>query len=78
MRQDFRCRGPGFRVQGEEGSEQLGAGEGEEGEFGADDGAGCVWVAGEAEGAGVGEAFEAGPGLLGGDAAELEDLWGLV
>lgn len=54
----------------------MSAGGGEERELGADDGA-CrlVWSGGgKAEGTGVGETFEAGPDVVGGDAAELEDL----
>lgn len=77
MGEDFGGGGARGRVQGEEGGEKLGPGEGEEGEFGAEDGAGVARVGwGKAEGAGVGEAFEARPGGFGGEAAEFEDLEG--
>lgn len=79
MCEHLRGGGAGGGVKGEEGGEEACAGEGEEGEFGAD----VVLIVlvvgvgvggGEAEGAGVGEAFEGRPGLFGGDAAEGEDL----
>lgn len=76
MCEDLGGGGARGRVEGEEGGEEFCAGEGEEGEAGADDGAGGVGVLvlGEAEGAGVGEAFERWPDFFGGDAAEGEDL----
>ena len=72
-------RGPGGRVEGEEGGEEVDAGVGEEGELGADEGGGRLRVRalGQAEGFDVGEAAEGGPGFVGGEAAEFEDLvWG--
>lgn len=68
-----------LRVQGEEAIEQRGAGGCEVRETGADDGAGGErGLFGEAQGAGVGEAAEARPGVFGGDAAELKDFGYLV
>ena len=71
-------RGPPVRVEGEQVAEERGAGGRHAGEAGADDGARGEGVLGEAQGSGVGQAAEPGPGLVGGDAAELEDLGHLV
>jgi len=69
MSQHLSCGRTSCRVQSEERRKQLVAGGGKEGEFCADDGADGLLRAWEAEGAGVGETLETGPGLFGGDAA---------
>lgn len=69
MCQHLGCGRPPCRVQSQEGGKQLVASSGEEGEFGADDGADGLLGAGETKGAGVGEALEARPSVFGGDAA---------
>ena len=74
MGEDFRGRGAGRGVQGEEGGEEGCAGRSEVGEFAAEDGAVHAWVGGKPERAGIGEAFVARPCLLGGEAEEFEDL----
>ena len=61
-------------VHREEGRQELCTGKGEERKLGADHGACRLGVGGKAKGAGVWKAFEAGPGLFGGDAAKFEDL----
>jgi len=74
--QHLARRRPLGGIEREERVQQVAARGGEEGEFGAEDGARGAGVMGwEAEGAGVGEAAEARPGGFGGDAAEFEDLW---
>lgn len=69
MSQHLGCGRTSSRVQGQKRREELVAGGCKERELCADDGANGLVRAGEAEGAGVGETLEAGPGLLGGDAA---------
>lgn len=74
-------RGARVRVEGEERGKQRGAGAGEEREAGADDSARGLrgrLARGQAEGLGVGEALEGGPGVFGGDTAEFEDLRGVL
>lgn len=69
MYQHLSCGRTSCRVQSQEGGKQLVTSRGEEGELCADDGTDGLLGAGETEGAGVGETLEAGPGVLGGDAA---------
>jgi hypothetical protein len=74
MREHLAGRGSSGGVESEERRQEGVAGGGEEGELGADDGADGLGGVGQTEGFCVGEAPEGGPGLLGGDAAEFEDL----
>ena len=78
MGEHFAGGGSVCGVQTQEGREKGGPSVGEEGKAGSNDGAGGLGCGGEAEGAGVGEAFEARPDCFGGDAAEFEDLGGMV
>lgn len=78
------CGRPLVRIEGEQGIEQRGAGGGEAGELCADDGArgegggGLLLLLGQTQGAGVGQAAKGGPGLVGGEAAQLKDFGYLV
>jgi len=76
MREHIAGCGSRCRVKREEGGQEGVAGGGEEGEFGADDGADGLRGVREAEGFSVWEPSEGGPGCFGGDAAEFEGLGG--
>ena len=74
MSEDFACRGSLCRVQAEERGEQGSPGGSQKGNLGSKDVASILKGARETERAGIGEAFEAGPGGFGGNTTEFEDL----